>query len=419
MIASSAPIRRLDIELSREMPDLAADDSRPWTRALVRLHGHPLGTVEYPAKSDGADVERVIWDSLGAAISAHACGDGLAAGPADVRLALGDPPCCRGGPSPGDAPLVSVVVPTHNRPDHLRRCLASLLALDYPAFEVVVVDNFARTEPATSVVAEIADARVRLRHEPNGGSSAARNAGVAAATGELIACTDDDVEVDTKWLTMAVRRLWLERDVACVTGLVEPAALDTPAQVLFEEYGGFGKGFSRAVFDRSPARAPTPLYPRAPGVFGPRHNVVFRAADLRDLGAYDLSFGPGSPIGAAQDLDLFLRVIQSGRRIAYEPAAIVRHHHRAELSALERQVHDYGRGMSALLTKWALTDRTYAFDIVRRTPRGARWLLSSRSSKNAHRSAAYPPALWRAELAGLATGWAAWLRARRDLEVAA
>src|SRR5205814_9800777 len=107
-------------------------------------------------------------------------------------------------PEPQSAlPTVTVVVPTtFDRIELLERCVASLVAQDYPAFDVVIVDNrpVEGPERAARYARLGSDARVSVVPEARPGSSAARNAGVRAATGEVVAFTDDDVEVESGWL---------------------------------------------------------------------------------------------------------------------------------------------------------------------------------------------------------------------------
>jgi len=90
--------------------------------------------------------------------------------------------------------FVSVIIPTHNRAAMVRRAVASVLRQTYPHLECIVVDD-ASTDDTAQIVAEFGDGRIRyLRHERNKGASAARNTGIAQATGELIAFLDDDDE---------------------------------------------------------------------------------------------------------------------------------------------------------------------------------------------------------------------------------
>jgi glycosyltransferase involved in cell wall biosynthesis len=108
----------------------------------------------------------------------------------------------------------------------LNRTVESLLALDYPDFEIVVVDN----RPGTNhdPIPEFpSNGRVRVVLEPSSGASAARNRGIAETTGEFIAFTDDDVLVERNWLRALGVRFALDEDVDAIGGMVRPTGLDT------------------------------------------------------------------------------------------------------------------------------------------------------------------------------------------------
>jgi hypothetical protein len=197
-----------------------------------------------------------------------------------------------------------------------------------------------------------------------------------------------------------------------VTGLVLPLELDTWAQQLFLEYGGFGEGFEGAVYDGRARRAEDPLFPFNPGVLGSGNNVAFWRASLLELGGYDECLGNGTPVRSGEDWELFLRLLRAGRTAVYRPAAIVHHRDRRGYDELRAQIHDYGVGMAGAITRTVAHDPRAALELAQRVPRVARYLLSSRSPKNRHRSDGYPAELRRAELAGLARGPLAYLRSR-------
>ena len=286
---------------------------------------------------------------------------------------------------------MSVVVPTRNRAESLARCLGSLVELDYPRLEIIVVDN-APTGDETKNCVERFGARVRYMREEHPGASAARNRGLHEAHGAIVAFTDDDVLVDRFWIRALVTCFERHPDVACVTGLVVPAELETPAQVWFERYGGFNKGYEPQLFDTTTHRGNSWLYPYAAGTFGSGNNVAFRAASLELIGGYDCALGPGTPARAGEDLALFVEIITSGHTLAYEPRAVVRHHHRAEYDELRQQFRDYGVGLSAMLTAQSLRGLRRGLRILLCIPVGLRLLLSPTSSKNSRRGGDYPRA---------------------------
>jgi GT2 family glycosyltransferase len=423
------PIRLLDVDLGRPLDDIAPltpalGGSYQELRILARLHRRPLGTVSVAVpegRLDGGQVADAIWSALAGPIRDHCredhlpvpdglTVDGLAGGtgpagnePCSWRRALGARP-----------PLATLVITTCGGPgSRLHHTVADALAQTYPRFEVVVVDN----RPATSGVRAALDLAfpgatgLRYAAEPRPGLSHARNLGVAVARGDVVAFTDDDVEIDPDWLACLVAG-FAHPGVACVTGLILPLELETAAQRLLEEFGGYAKGFARRTWDCGEHRSDSPLYPYTVGVFGSGANAAFRRTALVDLGGFDGALGAGSRSRGGEDLDIYVRCVQEGYRIAYEPGAIVRHAHLREMAEVHQKVRDYGVGLGAMLTKHLVRNRASAAGLLSRVPAGTAHLLSVRSPKNASRSGTYPPSLVRAELQGLLYGPVAYARSR-------
>jgi len=307
-------------------------------------------------------------------------------------------------------PRVSVIVATRERPDSLAACLRSLLRQTYTDFEVVVVDNAPTTTRTADLVRHTWSDNVRHVCEPRPGLAVAHNLGIAAARGELLAFTDDDVIADPGWLAAIVAGFDRPERPACVTGLILPAELRTPAQRLLYRHGGYAKGFRPVVYDRAAPPA-DPLFPFTAGRFGSGANMAFRADVLRGLGGFDPATGVGTPARGGDDLLAFFRTIVRGHRIAYEPAALVWHRHHTGPDAVERQVRGYGTGLGAFLTAAVLREPASLGALVRRIPRGVRHALDRT------RAPGRPEPAWSARLTGierraLVAGPAAYLRAR-------
>jgi GT2 family glycosyltransferase len=411
--ALADPVLVGQVELSRGVGDIAAPahPGPPYAavRLLVRLHGQPLGFVTLPlvdGRLAASAIAEQVSGQLRSQVNAHLVEDGLepvasimAAGVGAVRDSR-----CRRRPAGGrSGPLVTVVVATRDRPQSLARCLRALAALTYAPFEVVVVDNAPSTRETLAVVQQRSgqDARVRYVRELRPGVSCARNRGLGEARGELVAFTDDDVVVDSGWLDGVVRGFDRSPSVACVTGLVPSARLDTAEQRYFDRRVSWALGCTPRRYDRRGDLEASPLYPYTAGQFGTGANFAFRTAVLRNLGGFDEALGPGTPAAAGEDLDLFVRTILAGHAIAYEPAAVVWHHHRDELGQLRRQLFNYGVGLAAFATKY-LSDRRTAHDVLVRLPGGLRHLRGI--AKRVERPAELPRTVLTAELLGLAWG---------------
>lgn len=238
--------------------------------------------------------------------------------------------------------VVSIVVPTCNRPDDLRRCLGSLVAQrTRHTIEIIVVDN----RPASGVARRIAREfpSVRVIDEARPGLSYARNAGILAATGTIVVATDDDVTAPVEWVERLVAP-FVRADVVCVTGNVLPMEIETEAQRLFEEYGGLGKGFTPLEADGRWFRSRRVAVPT--WQLGATANAAFRASIFREprIGLLDEALGAGMPTGCSEDTYLFYRILAAGGTILYEPSAFVWHRHRPTMAALRQQIRAYSRG---------------------------------------------------------------------------
>ncbi|MFG2045173.1 glycosyltransferase [Dactylosporangium sp. NPDC048998] len=437
-----APVRVLTVELSEGLPavpDGGGPDGSRYAAAqiLVRLHGQPLGLLDIPLPPGGLTAPAlagVIRERLRGEIDEHLRDDGLPPldrpGPGlpdETGTVGGGVSCPPRRPPQEPSPFVSVIVPTCGRTPLFEAALDSLAALDYPRYEIVVVDNAPQRSDTARIVAgrAAADPRIRGTCEPRPGVSHARNRGLAEARGEIVAFADDDVMVDRRWLRALVDG-FTDADVAGVTGQVLARELEAPAQIWLEQYGGFGKGCRRLRFDRTGFEtieaqhvhrvpvSPRSLYPYLPGSYGSGANMAFRAAQLRRLGGFD----PRLPSG--EDIDVLLRLVLAGDSLVYEPGAIVWHTHRREVRALRRTVYQYGTGLSAVLAKCVATDASARVDLLRRLPRGMAYALLPRSGKNARKQDDYPASFTALELCGLALGpayyaAAAWsARSRRS-----
>lgn len=348
-------------------------------RALVRVHGEPLGYVSIttPTVSLGPDtgqladgLDAMARSELGDPLRRHLDAEGLPL-PPQGRHVDGPSPRCPTELQPRES--VTVVVCTRNRSQILAGCLSRLQALAYPALEILVVDN-APTDSATHELVTAlaaADPRVRYTTEPRPGLSCARNHGLAHATGEIIAYTDDDVSVDARWVHGLVRGFRRDPRVGCVTGLVCTAEITSPAEAYFDaRAASWSQRLQPRLYDLSDHRLDDALYPYSAGIFGTGANFAFRRSVLKQLGGFDERLGVGTPTRGGEDLDMFVRLLRAGHTIASEPSAVVWHHHRADEAALLRQMYGYGTGLAAYATK-CLLQRGTRGDVLRRLPRAA------------------------------------------------
>ena len=185
----------------------------------------------------------------------------------------------------------------------------------------------------------------------------ARNRGLLETTSEIVAFTDDDIEVDTHWLLWMVEPLVADRSVKVVTGLIMPARLDTPQQRWLDQFSPYSKGLLPRRFDTGPCRPDDRLlFPYWGPAFGSGASMAFRRAALIDIGGFDPALGVGSPALSGGDTEALSHILVRGGRLAYQPRALCWHHHNVTEAALRRQTFAYAVGATAIFTKWILRD---------------------------------------------------------------
>jgi len=380
--------------------------------ALVRRHGRPVGVL-FASISDSRDAAVELAElarrEFGAAIAEHDAAD-----PRIEPGASADEPVCATlrTRSLAQPPLVSVIVATRERPDQLARCLDSLLRLDYPRYEIIVVDNAPATDATARLVHERYDGRVVYVCELIRGLASAHNRGLDEAGGELIAFTDDDVIVDPQWLSALAEAFADTPRAGCVTGLILPARLETRAQAMLERRGGFGKGFRRVEHSLG-LPGTHPLFPFTAGRLGSGANMAFTARALQAIGGFDPATGTGTTARGGDDLLAFFRTAVTGRSVVYQPDALVWHHHREDLEALTRQAWGYGVGLGAYLTAALAHEPRMLAPLLRRLPRGIAYAARN-SRRDTDVPNAWPARLARRERLGLAYGPLAYALSRRQ-----
>lgn len=200
-------------------------------------------------------------------------------------------------PAPAEQPFVSIVIATYNRRSMLERCLRSISELDYPSFEALVCVDPDSDVPAEDV-RELAagDARLRvLSPLPRPGIPATRNAGIAAAAGELVFFTDDDVVVPRDWLTRGVGRF------------ADASVVGIEGRIVY-----VGDGYRERFGDRVIANEAGGLYMTA--------NAGYRRETLLAAGMFDEGFP------YYQDRELAHRIVARGE-IAFVADCVVYHQH--------------------------------------------------------------------------------------------
>jgi len=403
------------------------DDRYGRARALVRLHGVPLGFVSVAldrgvaAAPDalatvGGDLLRAACTELAAPIEAHLGRDGVVDdGTLAARLLRAGDASCAESPASSEEPPVSVVVCTRDRPEQLEACLGRLADLRYGTFDVLVVDNAPRDDRTESLVGKLAAADDRLRYvvEPRPGLSHARNRGLAEATFDLVAFTDDDVLVDEGWLRGLAAGHGRAPDVVCVTGMIASAALSSRPEQYFDRHARWAAVTEPRLFELRQRWPQAPSYPFSPAIFGAGANFALDRRAALEIGGFDVLLGAGAPAGGAEDIDMFVRLLFAGGRIAYEPSALVWHAHRTGQRELSRQLYSWGTGLSAYLTKCVADPATRPLVRRRVVPSLVHLARLWRRAASAGTLSAGEAPFALPEVAGFLVGPVLYLRSRR------
>jgi glycosyltransferase involved in cell wall biosynthesis len=223
-------------------------------------------------------------------------------------------------------PKVSVVVALYNAQKTLDECLSSLAKLDYPDYEVIVV-NDGSTDGSQAIIDRYPFRSITCA---NGGISAARNMGLAAAMGEIVAYIDSDAFADPDWLRCLVRTFQKTKAAGVGGPNIVPVSDSWVAKCVFRSPGGP----TQVMLDDHAAE-------HIPGC-----NMAFWKWALDEIGGFDAIY-----TAAGDDVDVCWRLLERGHGLGFSPSALVWHHRRPSVRAFWRQQVGYGVAESLLERK--------------------------------------------------------------------
>ena len=251
----------------------------------------------------------------------------------------------------------SIIVCTVDRLTDLEECLKSLRPFGAAVADIIIVNNGPR-RAAVEGVGQRHGARVVT--EPRGGVSRARNAGIRAAKGSILAFLDDDSVADANWLPLLLSPL-VDPEVLAVAGSIFAQTLADPVSQTFDY-------LHRAQFPESQialdGNAEPKSFPMRLALVG-NANMAIRRTAFERFGYFDTRLGRGTRIGSGEEPDLLLRILLGRAKIVVEPAARILHRHPTDWHAVRRWAFQSGCAHTAILTKYFLQEPSLRGPILR------------------------------------------------------
>jgi glycosyltransferase involved in cell wall biosynthesis len=355
------PIKLVDIEIAEPVKSIAGLEGYQAVQALLKLHGKPVGYISLPVTGGYISSELLATSIL----NKHANMIFKIAVQNALHSKINNFSFehlfkNKTAIYSENLPSVTVAVCTRNRSNDLAQCLDAICQLEYPNLDLLVIDN-APGNDDTLLLLKNKYSHIRYVREPRPGLDWARNRVIIEAHGEIVAFTDDDVIVDKRWINELAILFTENKEVMAVTGLVVPYELETKSQVLFEMYGGFGKGFERKWFRVNDKNVPWSLL--GTGQFGTGANMAYRRSIFDEIGYFDPALDVGTVTNGGGDLEMFFRILKEGHTLVYEPAAFVRHRHRRSYAELRYQITNNSKGFFSYCTRsiQAYPDERFSF----------------------------------------------------------
>ncbi|GAB3820330.1 hypothetical protein GCM10028895_20230 [Pontibacter rugosus] len=302
---------------------------------------------------------------------------------------------------------VSVIICTRNRAGQLQECLQNLLSLSCVPQEILVIDNAPIDESTFEAASLFKQVTYVREHRP--GLDIARNTGLQHAKYELVAYVDDDVRVHPTWAYW-VWDTFRDASVAAMTGLVIAAKLETKAQVNFEKYWSFNRGYVDKTYTPDFIDATMAIGPPVWEI-GAGANMAFRKSVFEQVGLFNELLDVGAT-GCNGDSEMWHRILSAGLNIKYNPRAIVFHEHRRETKGLKKQLFYYMRGftVAALLQQERQKQAGYKQHLLQVLPKFYFKLIKDGFPRYTSRTST----IW-AEMRGMASGFIYYKRHQRRL----
>ena len=238
---------------------------------------------------------------------------------------------------------VSIIIPTFNGLPLLQKHLPTLLTAEGVGDAELLIADDGSTDGTGDWLAQYVPQACVVRLETNGGFSRACNAGIAAASGDVLVLLNNDVEVSSGFLAPLLRALDSDPNVFAVN-----AAILIPGREMLnegEKRGAFHHGQFYVDYIRDPARR---AHCTSPTLYATACAAAYRHDMVTTLGGFDEIYSPAY----WEDVDLSYRALRRGWQVLYEPASIVTHQHEATTARLDPKFLNMVRQRNGFIFVW-------------------------------------------------------------------
>ena len=337
------PVQLIDLDLTQNLPEVLIKENYGYLCINVFIKNKPIGKLVFDCKKKESITKEELYIGIHRNFLQQIRNYVLLYNIVGNRKDNHGPPA------------ISIIICTRNRSENLRRCLTSLKSIEYPDYEVLIVDNCPENDSTSNVVKEF---NYRYTVENNAGLNFARNRGVKEAKNDIVAFIDDDA-IATKWWLDRIGESFKDKDIYAVTGLILPAEIETEAQLDFELYGGMGKGYNTRIVNIRELDNYERFWASS---WGAGTNMAFRKEIFEKISSFNVLLDVGTPTAGGGDIEFFYRIVYAGYKLKYEPSALVKHYHRRDKKSLLKQIFNNGKSFPAYLLEIRLfSEKKYLY----------------------------------------------------------
>lgn len=325
----SSQTKFIDIELSQPVANITDLEGCQKLQGLLRFKDVPLGYIFLPVDRGTCSAESIVSEStanhdyaiasevIRQSLKQECQPDWLAKNWLSAVLAVTTAKAAE-CPLPT---LTAVICPRNADHAQLSACLKSLGTSARSPLEVIVVTADS-DDDLTALQADFP--YVKWLRTTDANRSIQRNLALQMARGEIVAFLDGTCCVDPKWVTALSVAFADSPEVAAITGLVVPQEIQSSSSAWFEQRYSLDRGFQR-TWHRLDFTESIPWVELGTMWVGSGANMAFRRSLFETIGEFDPALDQANSTWAGADLEIFSRVLLSGKTLLYEPSAVVRH----------------------------------------------------------------------------------------------